>query len=79
MVVQSLEVSKDPFWPQEENEEPLGPDVLYLSAIGALMYLANATRLNIAFSINLFARYNFSPTRRHWNEIKHILWYFKGD
>ena len=25
MVVRSLEVSKDPFRPQEENEEPLGP------------------------------------------------------
>ena len=41
MVVMSLEVIKDPFWPKEENEELLGPEVPYLSAIGALMYLAN--------------------------------------
>ena len=33
MVVRSLEVSKDPFRPQEENEEPLGPELPYLSAI----------------------------------------------
>ena len=43
MVVRSLEVTKDPFWPKEENEELFGPEVLYLSAIGALMYLANYT------------------------------------
>ncbi|XP_059277610.1 secreted RxLR effector protein 161-like [Lycium ferocissimum] len=78
MVVRSLEVSKDPFRPQEENEELLGPEVPYLSAIGALMYLANATRHDIAFSVNLLARYSSSPTRRHWNGIKHILRYLKG-
>ena len=43
MVVRSLEVTKDPFRPKEENEELLGPEVPYLSAIGALMYLANYT------------------------------------
>ena len=73
MVVRSLEVSKDPFRPQEENEEPLGLEVPYLSAIGALMYLANATKLDIAFFVNLLARYSSSPTRRHWNGVKHIL------
>ncbi|XP_059306344.1 secreted RxLR effector protein 161-like [Lycium ferocissimum] len=78
MVVRSLEVSKDPFRSQEENKELLGPEVPYLSAIGALMYLANATRPDIAFFINLLARYSSSPTRRHWNEIKHILRYLKG-
>ena len=44
MVVRSLEVNKDPFRPKEENEELLGPEVPYLSAIGALMYLANYVR-----------------------------------
>ena len=73
MVVRSLEVCKDPFRLQEENEEPLGPEVPYLSAIGALIYLANATRPDIAFYVNLFARYSSSPTRRHWNGVKHIL------
>ena len=48
MVVRSLEVTKDPFWPKEENEELLGSEVLYLSAIGALMYLVNYTRPDIA-------------------------------
>ena len=50
----------------------------YLSAIGALMYLANNTRPNIAFSVNLLARYSFSPTKRHWNKVKHVLCYLRG-
>ena len=78
MVVRSLEVTKDPLWPKEENEELLGPEVLYLSEIGALMYLANYTRPDIAFSINLLARYSSAPTKRHWNGIKHILRYLRG-
>ena len=73
IVVRSLEVNKDPFHPKEENKELFGPEVPYLSAIGALMYLANCTRPDITFSINLLARYNSAPTKRHWNGIKHIL------
>ena len=65
MVVRSLEVTKDPFWPKEENEELLGPEVPYLSAIGALMYLANYTRTDIALSVNLLVRYSSTPTKRH--------------
>ncbi|KAL6329080.1 hypothetical protein AAG906_007370 [Vitis piasezkii] len=78
MVVRSLEVNKYPFRPKKENEELLGPEVPYLSEIGVLMYLANCTRLDIAFSVNLLARYSFALTKRHWNEIKHILHYFRG-
>ena len=78
MAVRSLEVTKDPFRPKEENEELLSPEVPYLSAIGALMYLANYIRLDIAFSINLLARYSLATTKRHWNGIKHILRYLRG-
>ncbi|XP_069150229.1 secreted RxLR effector protein 161-like [Solanum lycopersicum] len=42
------------------------------------MYLANTTRPDIAFVVNLLARYSSVPTRRHWNGIKHILRYLKG-
>ena len=75
MVVSSLEVTKDPFRPKEENEELLGPEVPYLSAIGTLTYVATYTQPNIAFSDNLLARYSSAPTKRHWNGIKHILRY----
>ncbi|KAK2436707.1 putative mitochondrial protein [Trifolium repens] len=78
MVVRSLDVKKDPFRPREEDEELLGPEVPYLSAIGALMYLANYTRPDIAFSVNLLSRYSSSPTKRHWNGVKHIFRYLRG-
>ena len=78
MVVRSLEVTKYSFRPKKENEELLGLEVPYLSAIGALMYLANYIRPDIAFSFNLLARYSSAPTKRHWNGIKHILRYLHG-
>ena len=73
MVVQSVEVDKDPFRPKEDTEDILGPEVPYLSVIGALLYLENCTRPDIAFAVNLLARFNASLTRRHWNGIKHIF------
>jgi hypothetical protein len=78
IVVRSLDVKKDHFRLQEVGEETLGPEVLYLSAIGALMYLANCIRLDIAFSVNLLARYSSAPTLRHWNGVKHVLRYLRG-
>ena len=78
MVVRSLEVDKDPFRPKEENEKLLGPEIPYLSAIGALMYLANCTRPDIAFLVNLLARYSSAPTLRHCNGVKHLLRYLRG-
>ena len=66
MVVRSLDVEKDPFRPWEEGEEILGPHVPYLSAIGALMYLANSTLPDIAFAVNLLARHSATPTNHHW-------------
>ena len=70
MVVRSLEVTKDLFRPKEENEELFNLEVQYLNAID--------TRPDIAFSINLLARYSLVPTKRHWNGIKHVLRYLCG-
>ena len=78
IVVKLLEVTKDLFRPKEENEELLGLEVPYLSAIGALMYPTNYTQPDIAFSVNLLVRYNSAPTKRHWNKIKHVLRYLRG-
>ena len=44
MNIQSLEVNKDPFQPLEEDEELLGPEILYLGVDGTLIYLANANK-----------------------------------
>ena len=76
MVVRSLDPQKDQF--RESDEEILGPEVPYLNAIGALMYLAQCTRPDITFAVNLLARFSSEPTRRHWNGIKHIFRYLRG-
>jgi hypothetical protein len=78
MVIRALEKDTGPFWPRQEGEEVLGSEYPYLSAIGALMYLANNTRPDIAFAVNLLARYNASPTMRHWNRVKDVLRHLQG-
>ncbi|KAJ9547654.1 hypothetical protein OSB04_020197 [Centaurea solstitialis] len=78
MVVRSLDVEEDPFRPPTADEDILGPEVPYLSAIGALMFLAGHTRPDISFYLNLLARYSSCPTKRHWNGVKQIFRYLQG-
>ena len=78
MVVRSLETIKDPFRPKGNDEELLGPEVPYPSAIGALMYLASHTQPDISFVVNLLARYSSSPIRKHWTGVKQIFRYLRG-
>ena len=73
-----MNVGNEPFRPREDNEEILGSEVPYLSAIGTLIYLANCIRPDIVFATNLLARFSSSSTRRHWNGIKHIFRYLRG-
>jgi hypothetical protein len=62
IVIRALEKDKDPFKPKEQGEEVLGQEYLYLSVIGALMYLANNTRPDIVFVVNCLARHSTAPT-----------------
>jgi hypothetical protein len=78
MVVRSLDKDKDPFKPRDDNKDILGPEFPYRSAIGALMYLANCTRSDIAFAVNLLARHSASPTKRHRAGVNNIFRYLQG-
>ena len=78
MVVRSLDPKKDLFRPKDDDENVLDPGTPYLSAIGALLYLAQYSRPGIAFAVNLLARYSSASTHRHWNGIKHIFRNLKG-
>ncbi|GJV65003.1 putative RNA-directed DNA polymerase [Tanacetum coccineum] len=46
MVGRSLNVDNDSFRPCKEDEDVLGPETPYLSAIGALMYLTNCAAIS---------------------------------
>ncbi|XP_048631007.1 secreted RxLR effector protein 161-like [Brassica napus] len=78
MVVRSVDLEKHPFGPKKPDKETLGPEVPYLSAIGALMYLASHTRLDISFAVSLLSRFSSCPALRHWNGIKHLFRYLQG-
>ena len=71
MVVWSLDVKNDQFRPCEKNEESLGPEVPYLGAIGALMYLANYTRPNIVFFYQFISKIQFRSNSKtlEWYQI----------
>ena len=49
----------------------------YRQAIGSLMYLAVATRPDIAFAISILSRFLNNPGNAHWQAVKHIFRYLK--
>jgi transposase InsO family protein len=53
-------------------------DVPYREAVGSLMYLALATRPDIAFAVAVLSRFNANPGRAHWDAVKRVLRYLKG-
>ncbi|KAM2191606.1 hypothetical protein ACFX1Q_027392 [Malus domestica] len=75
MVIRFLDTKKDPFCAKEDDEMVFDPGVPYLSAIGALLYLAQCTRPDMAFSVNFLARYSSAPTIHHWKGVKDVLRY----
>ncbi|XP_070668857.1 uncharacterized protein [Malus domestica] len=77
MVIRTLDAKQDPFHPNEDEEEILEPEIPYLSAIEALLYLAQCTRPDISFAVNLLARHSNAPTPMHWNGVKDIFRYLK--
>jgi hypothetical protein len=42
------------------------------------MYLANNTRPDIAFAVNLLTRYIATLIMRHWNGVNDVLRYLQG-
>ena len=50
----------------------------YANLIGSLMYLAIATRPDIAYAINKLAQYTSAPKPKHWTAVKRIFRYLKG-
>src|SRR4029079_7044976 len=51
---------------------------LYMQAMGSLIYLANATRPDISYSVNLLARKMQNPSIQDWQDTKRIFRYLQG-
>lgn len=52
--------------------------VAYREAIGALTYLTQSTRPDIAFAVNAAARFCEDPRQSHWEAVKKIFRYLNG-
>ena len=50
----------------------------YLSAVGALQYLATTTRPDIAYAVSYLGRFNHNPAPAHWLAVKHLFRYLRG-
>lgn len=59
-------------------ENSLVGKVPYQEAVGALLYLAQATRPDIAFAVNDVSRFNINHCEEHWKAVKRIFRYLKG-
>jgi hypothetical protein len=64
--------------PQSSADVKFMQSVPYLQAVGALMYLATATRPDIAYAVGVLARFNKDPGLLHWKAVKHLFRYLKG-
>ncbi len=50
----------------------------YQSVVGSLLYVAVATRPDVAHAVGVVSKFNAAPTRAHWTAVKRILQYLKG-
>jgi hypothetical protein len=50
----------------------------YMSAVGSLLYLAIATRPDIAYTVGVLGRYNSKPGVSHWRAVEHLFRYLQG-
>ena len=50
----------------------------YAHVLGKLQYIANATRLDIAYMVNQLASYTSNPSIQHYSALKRILQYLSG-
>jgi len=50
----------------------------YREAVGSLLYLAGATRPDIAYAVNILSRHQQNPTELECNMINRVFRYLKG-
>ncbi|MBW0484569.1 hypothetical protein O181_024284 [Austropuccinia psidii MF-1] len=58
-----------------ESSEAVEMDRNYLAAIGMILYLAQATRPDIMYSVNLLARFTMNALPQHWAALQHLISY----
>lgn len=69
-------LSKEQCLTTEEQKSEMAK-VPYINAIGALIYLAVATRPDIAYTVAKLAQFNNDPGNDHWKAVKHLFRYLQ--
>jgi hypothetical protein len=64
--------------PQTPEDDEFMRDKPYVSAVGALMYLAIATRPDMAHAIGVLCRFMSKPDPAHWKAAKHLFRYLRS-
>lgn len=63
---------------ENQSMNPIEKSIPYRSAVGSLMYLACATRPDIAYAVSKVARSMAEPTSADWISVKRIFRYLRG-
>uniref|UniRef100_A0A5S6R2R3 Reverse transcriptase Ty1/copia-type domain-containing protein n=1 Tax=Trichuris muris TaxID=70415 RepID=A0A5S6R2R3_TRIMR len=63
--------------PIKVNEEEMA-NFPYQMLVGSMMYLAVATRPDIAYAVSFLSQFNTCYTVEHWKAAKRVLRYLKG-
>jgi hypothetical protein len=64
--------------PSTQEEADKMKSTPYREAVGKLLYLAIATRPDIAYAVGVLCRFNENPGPMHWSAVKHVIQYLKG-
>ena len=64
--------------PKTEEDRRFMSNIPYLSAVGCIMWLAMATRPDLAYAASLLGRFSANPGRSHWEAVKRVLRYLVG-
>ncbi|XP_052562530.1 uncharacterized protein LOC120429306 [Culex pipiens pallens] len=65
--------------PSTDQELERMKSVPYQEAVGCLMYLAQSTRPDICYAVNILSRFNSNPGEKHWCGVKHLFRYLRGN
>lgn len=61
-----------------DDDKPLDSSLEYMECVGALLYLANCTRPDLSYAVNVLSKQSSHPTERHWIQLKGVLKYLAG-
>ena len=62
----------------DDLHDSLDDEAPYRELVGSLLYVANATRPYISYSLSILSQYIYSPRTVHCRAAKRVLCYLKG-